>query len=75
VEGQRGCLVDPDRGWIWRIEYEGVDTLGREVHIEGEQVSNHGTATGLFHWEWDGAAGWGENQGGIAPSYPRVKRS
>jgi hypothetical protein len=75
VSGQRRCLVDPDHGWIWRIEYDGVDALGREVHIEGEQVSNHGTATGLFYWKWDGAEGWGENQGGIAPSYPRVKRA
>jgi hypothetical protein len=75
VEGQRGCLVDPEHGWIWRIEYEGVDTLGRRIEVEGEQVSNHGTATGLFHWRWNGVSGWGENQGGIAPSYPRVKRS
>ena len=74
VEGQRRCLVDPDTGWIWRIEYEGVDTLGRTLHLAGEQVSNHGTATGLFYWKWDGAEGWGENQGGIAPTYPRVKR-
>ena len=75
VDGQRECLVDPDTGWIWRIEYEGIDTLGRKLHAVGEQVSNHGTATGLFHWRWDGAEGWGENQGGIAPSYPRVARA
>ena len=75
VEGERKCLVDPERGWIWRIEYDGLDTLGRSLHAEGEQVSNHGTGTGLFYWNWDGAEGWGENQGGIAPSYPRVKRT
>lgn len=75
VEGERRCLVDPDHGWIWRIEYEGVDSLGRRLEVEGEQVSNHGTATGLFYWKWNGVEGWGENQGGIAPSYPRVKRS
>lgn len=75
VEGQRRCLVDPDHGWIWRIEYEGVDTLGRRLEAVGEQVSNHGTATGLFHWKWNGVEGWGENQGGIAPSYPRVRRT
>lgn len=74
VEGQRRCLVDPDHGWIWRIEYEGVDALGRRLEVEGEQVSNHGTATGLFYWKWNGAEGWGENQGGIAPAYPRVRR-
>jgi hypothetical protein len=75
VSGERRCLVDPDKGWIWRIEYDGVDTLGRTLHVEGEQVSNHGTSTGLFYWKWDGAEGWGENQGGIAPSYPRVRRT
>jgi hypothetical protein len=75
VEGQRRCLVDPDRGWIWRIEYQGVDTLGRRLEVQGEQVSNHATATGLFHWQWNGVEGWGENQGGIAPSYPRVPRT
>ena len=75
VEGQRVCLVDPDKGWIWRIEYEGVDTLGRRIHAIGEQVSNHGTGTGLFRWHWDGHVGWGENQGGIAPTYARKRRS
>jgi hypothetical protein len=75
VTGERRCVVDPDKGWIWRIEFEGTDTLGRTVHVAGEQVSNHGTATGLFYWKWDGAEGWGENQGGIAPSYPRVRRN
>jgi hypothetical protein len=75
VEGQRRCVVDPEYGWIWRIEYEGIDTLGRRLEVEGEQVSNHGTATGLFHWRWNGVEGWGENQGGIAPSYPRVARA
>lgn len=74
VRGHRECLVDPERGYIWRIEYEGVDSLGRGVHAIGEQVSNHGTGTGLFHWRWNGCEGWGENQGGIAPTYPRVKR-
>lgn len=75
IKGQRRCLVDPDMGWIWRIEFEGEDTLGRKVEIEGEQVSNHGTSTGLFLWKWNGVEGWGENQGGIAPAYPRRKRS
>jgi hypothetical protein len=74
VTGERRCLVDPDMGWIWRIEYDGIDSLGRELHAVGEQLSNHGTSTGLFHWKWNGAEGWGENQGGIARSYPRVKR-
>lgn len=74
VKGERRCLVDPDKGWIWRIEFEGEDNLGRKVEIEGEQVSNHGTSTGLFLWKWNGVEGWGENQGGIAAAYPRTKR-
>jgi hypothetical protein len=74
VKGQRRCLVDPDKGWIWRIEFEGEDLLGRRIEAVGEQQSNHGTSTGLFLWKWNGVEGWGENQGGIAPSYPRVKR-
>ncbi|MDE0987630.1 MAG: hypothetical protein OSA83_00225 [Pseudomonadales bacterium] len=75
VEGQRECQVDPDTGCVWRIEYEGVDTLGRKIHAIGEQVSNHGTGTSMMCWRWDGLEGWGENQGGIAPTYARVKRS
>jgi hypothetical protein len=75
VRGQRRCWVDADKGWIFRIEVDAVDTLGRELRAVGDQVSNHGTAEGLFHWKWNGAEGWGENQGGIAKSYPRVKRS
>ena len=74
VKGERRCLVDPDKGWIWRIEFEGEDALGRRITALGEQMSNHGTSTGLFHWKWNGVEGWGENQGGIAPSYPRVPR-
>jgi hypothetical protein len=75
VRGERRCLVDQDKGWIWRIEFEGEDSLGRRIEAVGEQVSNHGTGTGLFLWKWNGVEGWGENQGGIAPAYPRVKRS
>ena len=75
VKGERRCLVDPDNGWIWRIEFEGEDTLGRRTIIVGEQMSNHGTSTGLFLWKWNGVEGWGENQGGIAPSYRRLRRT
>jgi len=74
VKGERRCLVDPDKGWIWRIEFEGEDALGRRIEAVGEQQSNHGVSTGLFLWSWNGVEGWGENQGGIAPSYRRVPR-
>lgn len=76
VEGKRECLVDPESGYIWRIEYHGVDTLGRKLDVVGEEMSKHGRhSAGLFHWEWNGASGWGENQGGIAPSHVRQKRT
>jgi hypothetical protein len=74
VKGERRCLVDPDNGWIWHIEFAGEDALGRRIEAVGEQQSNHRTGTGLFLWRWAGKEGWGENQGGIAPSYPRVRR-
>ncbi len=74
VSGWRTCLVDRDKGWIFRIEFEGTDTLGRTIHAVGDQVSNHGQGTGLFSWSWDGSEGWGENQGGMSAAYPRVER-
>jgi len=79
VEGERRCVVDPDREWIWRIELEGRDTLGRTLTAVGEMVSHQGAfgpgkggpGNALFFWTWDGAEGWGENQGGITAWYPR----
>jgi len=82
VNGERRCVVDPDREWIWRIEFEGRDTLGRTFTAVGEMVSHQGAfgpgrggpGNGLFYWKWDGAEGWGENQGGSAAFYPRQKQ-
>jgi hypothetical protein len=79
VKGERRCVVDPDREWIWRIELEAEDTLGRKLAVTGEMVSHQGAfgpgkggaGNALFFWKWDGAEGWGENQGGITPWYPR----
>lgn len=78
VKGERRCLVDPDREWIWRIELEAEDTLGRTLTARGELVSHQGArgpGNGLFRWEWDGAQGWGENQGGSAAFYPRRRQA
>lgn len=82
VSGERRCVVDPDREWVWRIELEAVDTLGRTLNVTGEMVSHQGAfgpgkggpGNALFHWKWEGAEGWGENQGGIAPWYPRRRQ-
>ncbi|MDG2334110.1 MAG: hypothetical protein P8Q97_07795 [Myxococcota bacterium] len=79
VSGERRCVVDPDREWIWQIELEAEDTLGRSLAAEGRMVSHQGkcgpTAGGpgnaLFYWKWNGAEGWGENQGGSTDWYPR----
>jgi hypothetical protein len=79
VSGERRCAVEPGREWIWQIELDAVDTLGRELHAAGELLSHEtatgptagGSGNGLFHWRWDGAEGWGENQGGSTLWYPR----
>ena len=76
ISGERRCVVDPDREWIWHIELEATDTLGRQINATGELLSHQGAkgpGNGLFHWTWDGAEGWGENQGGSTDWYPRVR--
>jgi hypothetical protein len=65
VGGTRRAVVDPDTGWMRAITLEAVDEHGREVTAVGTLVSHHGErglGTGYFHWEWDGAAGYGEDQ-------------
>lgn len=77
VSGERHCLVDPDTGFVWHIELEAVDTLGRKLHATGEMLSHDKAPhsnNALFRWRWDGAEGWGENQGEQASWYPREKR-
>lgn len=67
--GERRCVVNPTRNWIERIECEATDTLGRRLNVTGRLVSHQGArgpGNGLFYWTWEGAEGWGENQGGIA---------
>ncbi len=67
VAGRRRTWLDPQTRWIRRIEIEAVDEHGRTLEAAGELVSHHGadpvsSGTGLFHWEWDGLTGWGEDQ-------------
>lgn len=65
VDGNRRCEFDPEMGWMRTIWLEAVDEHGRELSAVGELVSHHGErgqGTGYFHWEWDGAAGYGEDQ-------------
>jgi hypothetical protein len=72
VSGERRCVVNRERGWIEAIEFDAVDTLGRTMHAEGKLMSHQGAkgpGNGLFYWTWEGAEGWGENQGGIADIY------
>jgi hypothetical protein len=72
VGGERRCVLNRERNWIEAIECEAVDTLGRTLKATGKLVSHQGAkgpGNGLFYWTWDGAEGWGENQGGIADIY------
>lgn len=65
VDGNRRCELDPEMGWMRKIWLEAVDEHGRELSAVGELVSHHGESgqgTGYFHWEWDGASGYGEDQ-------------
>jgi hypothetical protein len=67
LDGNRRCEFDPEHGWMRRIWLEAVDEHGRELSAVGDLVSHHGErgqGTGYFHWEWDGAAGYGEDQSG-----------
>ena len=51
--------------WMRKIWLDAVDEHGRELSAVGELVSHHGErgqGTGYFHWEWNGAHGYGEDQ-------------
>ncbi len=66
VSGRRTLEFDPRHRWISRVILDATDEIGRDLHAEGELVSRHGesgpSGAGLFHWRWDGAEGWGEDQ-------------
>ncbi len=65
VDGRRRCEFDPDQGWMRTIWLEAVDEHGRELSAVGRMVSHHGEhgqGSAYFHWEWDGASGYGEDQ-------------
>lgn len=65
IGGSRRCEFDPEKGWMRRIWLNAVDEHGRELTTVGQLVSHHGESgqgTGYFHWEWDGATGFGEDQ-------------
>ena len=67
VDGDRRCEFDPEMDWMRTIWLDAVDEHGRELSAVGELVSHHGErgqGTGYFHWEWDGATGYGEDQSG-----------
>jgi hypothetical protein len=71
VSGERRAEFDPDRQWMRRITLEAVDEHGRELTAVGTLVSHHGErghGTGYFHWDWDGAEGYGEDQSSASES-------
>jgi hypothetical protein len=66
VSGAREVRVDPDYGWPVSIEIEAVDDRRRTFHALGTAHSRHWRAghggDSFMSWEWDGAAGVGEDQ-------------
>jgi hypothetical protein len=65
VDGERRCAFDPEHDWMRNIWLDAVDEHGRELSAVGELISHHGAhgqGTGYFHWEWNGAQGYGEDQ-------------
>jgi|GEM_PF-509648 len=67
VDGNRRAEFDPEMGWMRRITLEAIDEHGRELTAVGEMVAHHGErgqGSALFHWQWDYASGWGEDQSG-----------
>ena len=65
VDGTRRAVLDPETGWMRSITLEATDEHGRELTAVGTLVSHHGAeglGTGYFHWEWNGASGYGEDQ-------------
>jgi hypothetical protein len=69
VDGTRTGYAHSGNDRTWRIEFEGTDTLGRTVRAEGEEIAGM-----LFYWKWDGAEGYGEDQSGSPPWFPRGDR-
>jgi hypothetical protein len=65
VEGERRCEFDPAHEWMRTIWLDAVDEHGRELSAVGKLVSHHGEhgqGTGYFHWTWNNAQGYGEDQ-------------
>lgn len=65
LSGERHIEVDPDTGWVTRLEIDAVDDAGRALHATGDGVSRHWKGHGadtLMRWSWDNRMGWGEDQ-------------
>lgn len=65
VSGNRRCEFDAEMGWMTKIWLEATDEHGRDLNAVGTLISHHGErgqGSGYFHWEWEGAAGYGEDQ-------------
>ncbi|MET0887823.1 MAG: hypothetical protein ABWX92_15395 [Mycetocola sp.] len=78
LDGNRRCEFDPEMGWMRTIWLEAIDEHGRELSAIGELVSHHGErgqGSGYFHWEWDGAAGYGEDQSSVSEELLDALRS
>ena len=71
VSGERRAHFDADTGWMTGIDLYATDEHGRELTATATLMSHHGErghGTGYFHWEWDGASGYGEDQSNASES-------
>jgi hypothetical protein len=78
IAGERELECDPWTGWPNTMCVSAIDEFGRELHVQGIAASRHWRGHGgdsLFHWNWDGFEGWGEDQSYFSRSVWEAKRS
>ncbi len=81
ASGKRTALAtDPEKGTVTRVLIEGVDELGRELHAEGECLTDFLNSCNenlvgwnhLVHWEVNGVEAWGEHHENYSMSAQRA---
>ena len=61
----RGFVEGGARVYVSSRKAKVCEQIAEELSAVGELVSHHGAhgqGTGYFHWEWQGAQGYGEDQ-------------
>ena len=81
ASGRRTALAtDPEKGTVTRVLIEGVDELGRELHAEGECLTDFLNSCNenlvgwnhLVRWEVNGVEAWGEHHENYSMSAQRT---